>query len=99
MITYLKEEIVPSSVVARNFSSLLNQLQSQKLEKIAVMRNNKMEAVILNITYFEALKQLAEIFENLEIDKIVRERMKDNLEDAVSFDSVLEKYGIKKRQI
>jgi PHD/YefM family antitoxin component YafN of YafNO toxin-antitoxin module len=53
MITYTKEEIIPSSAVSRNFGEILNKLSTQKLAKVAVIRNNKIEAVILPIETYE----------------------------------------------
>ena len=98
MVRYTKDEIQASSSVSRNFGSILDKLKKKKLEKIAVMRNNRLEAVILPIEDYEKMNELEELQEQLEIYKIVKEREKIKGK-SVSFDSVIEEYGIKEDEL
>ncbi|MGA2297645.1 MAG: hypothetical protein ABSG15_08870 [FCB group bacterium] len=95
MITYIKEEILPSTLVSRNFGGILDKLRMRKIEKIAVMRNNRMEAVLLPVEDYENLKEIAELAEHSEIYNIIKQREKTSLKKAVSFENVLKEYKIK----
>ena len=74
MITYTKEEIIPSTTVSRKFGDILNKLSKQQLSKVAVMRNNKIEAVLLPIDKFEEIINNYELNEHIEIAKIIQNR-------------------------
>lgn len=58
MITFLKNEIISSTTFVRQFSTFLNLISKKTLKKIAIIRNNEMEAVIISIDEYERLKNL-----------------------------------------
>ena len=95
MITYIKEEILSSTLVSRNFGGILDKLKSRKIEKIAVMRNNLMEAVLLPVEEYENLKAIAELAEHSEIYNIIKQREKTALKKGVSLENILKEYKIK----
>jgi len=99
MITYTKEEILPSSVISKNFGSVLNKLRQKKLRKVAVIRNNKMEAVIIPIKEYEDIKQAVEYYEQLEIYNNVKDRMKDSLEKTIPIENISEELEINKVEL
>ncbi len=92
MIQYTKEEIISSTKVSRNFSEVLNNLAQHKLNKVAVIRNNKIEAIILPISIYENIVNLSELQEHTEIYNLVNEREKSP--DYVDFDMVLKENGL-----
>ncbi len=94
MISYTKEEIQSSTSVSRNFGNILDCLKNRELEKVAVMRNNKMEAVLISVEEYELLKAKYEIEEHEEIYRIVKSRESEPLEKANTFEDVLKEYGI-----
>lgn len=53
MIAYNRNEIISASDVAKGFSSILNKIISQTKERFAISKNNKLEAVILDIHEYE----------------------------------------------
>jgi PHD/YefM family antitoxin component YafN of YafNO toxin-antitoxin module len=89
MTTFSREEIVPSTKVSRNLSSLLNKLKSHQLEKVAVLRNNEMEAIIIPIREYEIMQSLLEKDEYKEMYSLIKERDSTPLSSYVDFDSVL----------
>jgi PHD/YefM family antitoxin component YafN of YafNO toxin-antitoxin module len=74
MTTFLREEIIPSTKVSRNLSSLLNKLKSHQLEKVAVVRNNEMEAIIIPLQEYEIMQSLIERDEYMNIYATIKER-------------------------
>lgn len=61
MMAFEKKEIVSATQLVRQFSNFLTELTSRKLNKIAIIRNNEMQAVVLPIDEYENLVMRANI--------------------------------------
>jgi PHD/YefM family antitoxin component YafN of YafNO toxin-antitoxin module len=92
MIQYTKEELISSSTISRNFSEILNNLVKHKLEKVAVIRNNKIEAVILPIENYENIINFTELSDHLDLYKQIKDREKSAT--FVDFDVILKENGL-----
>jgi len=71
MLTFTKEEII------RNFSEVLNKIKAHTLEKVVVLRNNEMEAIIIPYDEYENMKETMEIIEYRDIYETVKRRNKN----------------------
>jgi len=91
MVAYTRDEIISATDLARNISSTLNSIAKNEKEKIAISKNNKLEAVIVNIEEYERLKEAYELMEHIEIAKIVQDRKNSK---TITFEELLEKEGI-----
>jgi PHD/YefM family antitoxin component YafN of YafNO toxin-antitoxin module len=97
MITYTTNELIPSSEFAKKFGSYLSQIKERTIDKIAVLKNNKIEAVLVSKNDYERMSEALEVLEHQEINKIVQERISKpyktiSMEDmAKSFDINLDK--------
>ena len=91
MVTYTRDEIISATDLARNVSSTLNSVVKHAQEKIAIMKNNKLEAVIIDIEEYERLKEAYELMEHMEIAKLIEER-KDS--ETIDFEDLLAEEGI-----
>ncbi|MCR4949257.1 MAG: type II toxin-antitoxin system Phd/YefM family antitoxin [Treponema sp.] len=60
MVNFNRNEIVSATQIVRQFSSIMSSLVNKTLDKIAVVRNNEMEAVILSFDEYEQLVMRAE---------------------------------------
>jgi len=89
MVTFAKDEIISSTTVARSFSSLLNRLKSRRLEKIAVIRNSEMEAIILPLREYELMLEVMEKDEYKNLYAQLKERLDTPLDRYVPFDDAL----------
>jgi PHD/YefM family antitoxin component YafN of YafNO toxin-antitoxin module len=89
MTTFTKDEIVPSTKVSRNLSSLLNKLKNHQLEKIAVIRNNEMEAILIPLQEYELMQSLLEQDEYKTLYSLIKERELTPNSSYVDFDAVL----------
>ena len=95
MASFSREEIVPSTKVSRNLSSILNKLKSHQLEKVAVIRNNEMEAILIPIQEYELMCSLLEQDEYKTMYQMVKEREPTPLTSYSSLDSILSELQIK----
>jgi len=60
MVAYTRDEIISATDLARNVSSTLSSLVNHEKEKIAIMKNNKIETVMISIDEYERLKEADE---------------------------------------
>ncbi len=89
MVAYARDEIISATDLARNVSGTINSVKTK--EKVAISKNNKLEAVLLDIEEYERLKEAYELMEHIEIAKIVEERKNSA---TIDFETLLEKEGI-----
>lgn len=61
MAHYAREEILSSSEVVRNFGAVLNSVIQHQREKVAIIRNNRLEAVLVAADVYERLESTAKI--------------------------------------
>ncbi len=80
MVAYKRDEIISASDVARGFSAILNNIINHTNERIAISKNNKLEAVILDIEEYEKLQRVYDMFEENEIKQMLAQRSKEELE-------------------
>lgn len=93
MVTFARNEIVSSSQFVRGFASFLQRMSKSRDEKIAVLKNNQMQAVLIPIDEYEYLKSLEESIEAKSIYETVQQRKNTPIEDYVSYDEALKQAG------
>jgi PHD/YefM family antitoxin component YafN of YafNO toxin-antitoxin module len=91
MIAYTRDEIISVSDITRSFSSVLGNILNKTKEKIAISKNNKLEAVIVNIDEYEKLKEASNILEHMDIYNTVQQRSNS---DTITFEDSAKKYDI-----
>lgn len=94
MHAYTKEELISSTEIVRNFSAILDSIKDHRRDKVAVMRKNKLEAVILSIDEYERIQGLADLIEQLQIFKTIEKRKATPVEAYVDFAQVLAEHGL-----
>ena len=94
MVAYGRDEIISASDVARNFSKILKDVTSYTKEKIAISKNNKLEAVIVPIEEYERMQEALEMAEHIEIYNIVKARENAPKEKYISLEDSAKLYGI-----
>ncbi len=91
MTAYTRDEIISATDLARNLSSTLTSITNKTREKIAIAKNNKLEAIIIDIEEYERLKEAYEMLEHLEIAKIVDDRKTG---EFITGDDTLKELGL-----
>lgn len=69
MVTYSTNELIPSSEFAKKFGTYLSQIKDNRVDKLAILKNNKIEAVIISKDEYESMK---EALKDLEAKKILQ---------------------------
>jgi len=91
MVAYTRDEIISATDLARNVSGTLSSIVKHTKEKVAISKNNKLEAVIIDIEEYERLKEAYDLMEHIEIAKIVEERKGSA---TIDFETLLKEEGI-----
>ena len=93
MVTYTQQELVGITELGKSLGSFINKVSSKTVEKIAIIKHNKPEAVILSIEEYERMKGFQEYLENLEIAQVINERVLDKKEPIkmVSYEEMMER--------
>ena len=80
MVAYRRDEIISASEVARGFSTILNSIVEKTKDRFAISKNNKLEAVIIDIKEYEMLKDAYDRLEDKEIRAILAQRSSEDKE-------------------
>ena len=86
MTAYTRDEIISTTELSRNLSTTLNNITKNSNQRVAIAKNNKLEAVIINIEEYERLKDAYDMLEHIKIAKTIEDR-KGN--DTISFEELL----------
>lgn len=57
MTTYENDELISSSEFAKKFGSYLAQIKDQSVDKLAVLKNNRIEAVVISKDEYERMRE------------------------------------------
>ena len=63
MSSYAMEELVSSSNLVKNFSSYVSKVKNHEVEKIWILKNNKLDAVLISSQQYEMFQEMMEHFE------------------------------------
>jgi len=94
MVKYAQNELFSITDVGKQIGSAVNSIKEHTLEKIGILKNNKLEAVIISTDEYERLKKIEEemkLAEHIEIYNIVQERKNSK---TITFEELLAEEGI-----
>ena len=66
--------------MARSFSNILNSIIDKSKDRLAISKNNKLEAVFLDIEEYEKLQNAYDLLEQKEIEIMLLNRTKEEKE-------------------
>jgi len=69
MVAYRREELITATQFVRNFSDILKKVSTKELKRAVVIKNNKPEAVLINIDEYEKLQESFELLKKLYLNK------------------------------
>ena len=69
MVTYATNELIASSQMAKKFGEYLGQIKENSVEKLAILKNNKVEAVIISKDEYE---KMVEALKTLEANEMIQ---------------------------
>lgn len=61
MVAYQKNELISATELAKKFGQIMTQIKEKSVDKIGVLKNNKLEAVVISTEEYEHLKMIENI--------------------------------------
>jgi PHD/YefM family antitoxin component YafN of YafNO toxin-antitoxin module len=95
MSAYKREEMISVTDLLKGFKTTLEKLTSHQLEKVAVMKNNKPEAVIISVDEYERL-QSKHYWNRLDEETYLKkayESLTDSYSKTISIEELDKKLG------
>jgi len=80
MVTYAKDEMVGITELGKSLGSYLDKVTTHMFSKIAIIRRNKPEAVIIPIEEYELLQNAYDSLEQKEIEALLKNMSKEERE-------------------
>ncbi len=77
MVTYATNELIPSSEFAKKFGTYLSLIKNSTVTKLAILKNNKVEAVLISKEEYEAMQEALKKIEAQELLEGVRKGLED----------------------
>jgi len=84
MVTYAKDEMVGITELGKSLGSYLDKVTSDVFHKIAIIRRNKPEAVIIPIEEYELLQNAYDMLEQKEIETLLQSMSEDDKKIATT---------------
>jgi PHD/YefM family antitoxin component YafN of YafNO toxin-antitoxin module len=77
VVSYATNELIPSSDFAKKFGSYLGQIREHTVEKLAILKNNKVEAVLISKDEYEKMAEALKLVEANEMIKSIQAGLED----------------------
>lgn len=97
MVSYTQNELLSITDFTKSISKVLGNLKEHTVEKVGVLKNNKLQAVVISTDEYERLKELEKLMNNIEHKEIyetVQSRINTSKSDYVSIDEIAKKLNI-----
>lgn len=97
MVSYTQNELLSITDFTKSISKILGDIKERTIEKVGVLKNNKLEAVVISTDEYERLKELEELMNNIEhkeIYNIVQNRINTSKSDYISMEDMAKKFNI-----
>jgi len=94
MVAYAQNELASSTDISKQFGYYLSNVSNGAIEKLAILKNNKIEAVMIPTAIYESLINLLDEKEDIEILKTIEKRLETPRKDYLDGNEVLKKLNL-----
>ena len=94
MVAYSQEELASSTDISKQFGHYLSNVSNGIVEKLAILKNNKIEAVMIPTALYESLINLLDEKEDIEILKTIEKRLETSKEEYLDGNDVLKELNL-----
>ena len=102
MVKYAQNELFSITDFTKQIGTAISSIKEHSLEKIGILKNNRLEAVVISTDEYERLKALEEsleLAEHIQIYNAVQQRKDTSLSEYVSMQDLAKKFDIDLEQI
>ena len=94
MVAYSQNELVSATEISKQFGEYISKVKSGLLNKIGILKNNKLNAVIVSVEEYERMTMAVMRLEELELYQTVQERLKTPKSEYLDGNNVLKELGL-----
>ncbi len=97
MVKYAQSELFSITDFTKQIGSIVNSIKEHSFEKIGILKNNRLEAVVISTDEYERLKgieELVELEEHTQIYNLVQSRKDTSLSEYISMEDMAKKFDI-----
>jgi PHD/YefM family antitoxin component YafN of YafNO toxin-antitoxin module len=94
MVTYTQNELVSATEISKQFGKYISIVKDGIVEKIGVLKNNKLNAVILSVDEYEKMSLAMDLLKNMKIYEEIKDRLNTPNNRLLNGEDVLKKYGL-----
>jgi len=94
MVVYAQNELASSTDISKQFGHYLSNVSNGIVEKLAILKNNKIEAVMIPTAIYEGLINLLDEKEDIEILKTIEKRLETPKKDYLDGNAVLKELNL-----
>jgi len=98
MVAYTQNELVSATEISKQFGEYISKVKTGLLNKIGVLKNNKLNAVILSVEEYERMSLGMIRLEELELYQTLQKRLETPKEKYLKGDDVLKNLGLSLEQ-
>lgn len=97
MVSYTQNELLSITDFTKSISKILTEVKERSLDKVGILKNNRLEAVVISTQEYEKLKKLEEyleLLEHKEIFEVVEQRKNESKDSYISLEDMAKKLDI-----
>jgi len=94
MVAYTQQELVSATEISKQFGEYISKIKNGLLNKIGILKNNKLNAVILSVEEYERMVLAMNQLEDLETMQMVQERLKTPKEEYLNGSEVMRRLNL-----
>ena len=94
MVAYTQNELVSATEISKQFGEYISKIKNGLLDKIGILKNNKLNAVILSVEEYEHMVMSMNRLEELEDYHELRVRLKTPKTDYIDGGDVLKRLNL-----
>lgn len=93
MVAYTQNELASATEISKQFGEYISKVKNGLVDKIGVLKNNKLNAVILSVDEYERMSEAMDLLEDMSIYEEIRDRLGSN-KKLLDGNDVLKKHGL-----
>ncbi|MBL0686453.1 MAG: type II toxin-antitoxin system Phd/YefM family antitoxin [Sulfurospirillum sp.] len=94
MVAYTQNELVSATEISKQFGEYISKVKNGVVDKIGVLKNNKLNAIILSVDEYENMVETINAMEDMQIYEEIKDRLKSPKNELLDGNNVLKKYGL-----
>lgn len=97
MVRYAQNELLSVSDLTKQIGQIVKSIKDHTIEKVGVLKNNKLEAVVISTDEYERLKEIESIMDSLEHKEVydtIQSRKDTPKSEYIPLDDMAKKFNI-----